>query len=133
MSALEQDDNDDIAFIVHAAVGSILAYCQPLYFKEPYHMCPFKGYDWVQDLMAGHPGHIHHELGVHLHIFECLLHSLQKMNYSNSKYITLEGHLAIFLYGCVTGLSIRHLGKRFQCSNDTISKFVTLFSLNSYG
>jgi hypothetical protein len=36
----------------------------------------------------------------------------------------LEEQLAIFLYACVTGLSVRHLGERFQRSNDTISKYV---------
>jgi hypothetical protein len=36
----------------------------------------------------------------------------------------LEEQLAIFLYACVTGLSVRHLGEHFQRSNDTISKYV---------
>ena len=42
--------------------------------------------------------------------------------------------MAIFLYACVTGISVHHLAERFQCSNDTISKCVlpllSLYLLN---
>jgi hypothetical protein len=36
----------------------------------------------------------------------------------------LEGQLAIFLYTSITGLSVHHVGERFQHSNDTITKYV---------
>jgi hypothetical protein len=52
--------------------------------------------------MGGHPERIHHELGVHLHVFQRLLVDLQKMGYSDSKHVLLEEQLAIFLYGCGT-------------------------------
>ncbi|KAJ7081525.1 hypothetical protein C8R44DRAFT_527075, partial [Mycena epipterygia] len=42
---------------------------------------------------------------------------------THSKHVTLEEQVAIFLYTCVTGLSIRHVGERFQRSNETISKY----------
>ncbi|KIM64947.1 hypothetical protein SCLCIDRAFT_1164605, partial [Scleroderma citrinum Foug A] len=49
-----------------------------------------------------------------------------------STHISLEEQLAIFLYICVTGLPIRHIGERFQRSNDMISmyfhKMVNLFA-----
>jgi len=38
----------------------------------------------------------------------------------------MEQHVAIFLYTCVTGLSIHHVGERFQHANATISKYVSL-------
>ena len=44
------------------------------------------------------------------------------MGHGDSKYVTLEEQLAIFLYTSVTGLSIRHVGERFQRANGTISK-----------
>ncbi|KIK71790.1 hypothetical protein PAXRUDRAFT_676657, partial [Paxillus rubicundulus Ve08.2h10] len=34
-----------------------------------------------------------------------------------------EEQLGIFLYTCVTGLSSRHVGERFQHSPDTITKY----------
>jgi hypothetical protein len=46
--------------------------------------------------------------------------------------VTVEEQAAIFLYACVTGLSVRHPGERFQCLNETISKYVLYPSLHSY-
>jgi transposase len=46
------------------------------------------------------------------------------MGHGDTKYVTLEEQLAIFLYTSVTGLSIRHVGERFQRANGTISKCV---------
>ena len=40
---------------------------------------------------------------------------------SDSKFVTLEEQLAIFLYCSVTDLTVRHLGEWFQRSNDTIT------------
>ena len=47
---------------------------------------------------------------------------LHVMGYQRSKYVSLEEQLAIFLYTSVTGLTIQHVGERFQRSNETISK-----------
>jgi len=58
------------------------------------------------------------------HVFYALLNMLHTSGCRNSKYVILEEQLAIFLYGCVTGLSVHHLGERFQHSNETISKYV---------
>ncbi|KAJ7050996.1 hypothetical protein C8F01DRAFT_939060, partial [Mycena amicta] len=43
--------------------------------------------------------------------------------YTGSRHVSLEEKLAIFLYTCVTGLSVRHVGERFQRSNETISRY----------
>lgn len=50
-----------------------------------------------------------------------------KCGLKDSKYIQLEDQVAIFLYMSVTGLSIRHVGERFQRSNETISKYILFF------
>ena len=89
--------------------------------KEPYHTSLLSGYAWVQELQ-GHPEHICTELGVHKDVFHALVRELQSMGHSDMKYVTLEEKLAIFLYTAVTGLSICHVGERFQCANGTISK-----------
>jgi hypothetical protein len=39
----------------------------------------------------------------------------------DSWHVGLDEQAAIFLYMCVTGLSVRHVGERFQHSNETIS------------
>jgi len=74
------------------------------------------------ELLSGHPEHIHCELGVHYYVFEALILDLQEMGYDNSRHgVSLEEQLAIFLYACVTGLTIRHLGEHFQRSDEIIS------------
>jgi hypothetical protein len=45
------------------------------------------------------------------------------MGYSDERDVTLEEKLAIFLYACVTGLTVWHLGERFQRANSTITKY----------
>jgi hypothetical protein len=90
--------------------------------KEPYHTSILSGYAWLQELLHGHPERIHTELGVHKEVFHALIRSLRSMGHGDTRYVTLEEQLAIFLYISVTGLSIRHVGERFQRANGTISK-----------
>ncbi len=61
----------------------------------------------------GHPERIRCELGVHRHVFLELVSVLCQMGHSNSRLVSLEEQLAIFLYTCVTGLTVRHVGERF--------------------
>jgi len=75
------------------------------------------------ELLAGHPERIRCELGVHHFVFEALILDLREMGYDNSRRgVSLEEQVAIFLYASVTGLTVRHLGERFQRSNETISR-----------
>ena len=83
----------------------------------PYHTSILTGQGWVEELLDGHPERICCELGMHKETFLLLING-----YSRSKYMSLEEQLAIFLYMCVMGLSIRHTGERFQHSNETISQ-----------
>jgi hypothetical protein len=62
------------------------------------------------------------ELGVSHEVFGKLIQELRDIGYQNSRYVSLEEQLAIFLYMCVTGLTIRHVGERFQRLNETISR-----------
>lgn len=113
--------NNYIAAVVNLIISAVTAYAQGLYDKQAYHTSILSGYAWVLELLAGHPERIRCELGVHLHVFEQLVDSLRKLGYSDSRNVTLEEQLAIFLHASVTGLSIQHLGERFQRSNGTIS------------
>src|SRR5882762_7344743 len=108
------------ALIVTILVTNLVALLRSRYFKEPWHTSILTGQMWVMELLMGHPERICTELGVHRHIFYALIDELHEMGYTDSKYVTLEEQLAIFLYCSVTGLTIRHLGERFQRSNETI-------------
>jgi hypothetical protein len=106
---------------VHALVAGAIAFATPLLNKTPYHTSILTGEGWVLELLNGHPGRIQTELGVRRYVFRHLVSALQDAGLHRSRYLSLEEKLAIFLYASVTGLSIRHLGERFQRSNDTIS------------
>ena len=93
-----------------------------LFEREPYHTSILTGQGWVMELLDGHPERIRCELGVHRHVFLELIQELRRLGYDRSKYVSLEEQLAIFLYMSVTGLTIRHVGERFQRSNETISR-----------
>jgi hypothetical protein len=98
-----------------------------LFIREPYHTSILTGEGWVMELLSGHLNHICWELGVSHDVFAALILELQNMGHDNSKYVSLEEQLSIFLYMCVTGVTIRHTGERFQRSNETISLWVLLF------
>jgi hypothetical protein len=130
------DDNDQVeeelvvaaaATAVMGAALSVLNYYKTYYDKTPYHDSAFTGAAWVSELLAGHPKRIRQELGVQKHVFQALITALKDAGYKPSKFVTLEEQLAIFLYTCVTGLSLRHVCERFQRSMDTTSKCVLLF------
>ena len=89
---------------------------------EPYHTSILSGQMWVDELLDGHPDRICCELGLQKGAFHELLHALCCFGAADSKYVSLEEQLAIFLYMSVTGLTIQHTGECFQHSNDTISK-----------
>ena len=92
---------------------------------KPYHTLTLTGEEWVIELLMGHPEWIQCELGVHAHVFTKLILELQALGHSNSKFVSLEKQLTIFLYSSITGLTIWHIRKWFQWSNETISQWVS--------
>lgn len=112
------------AYFWHMIHLATILYASPLYWKQPYHTSALSGQAWVEELIVGHPNRIKTELGLRLHVFFALIAELRACGLTDSKHITLEEQAAIFLYTCVTGMSIRHIGERFQRSNETISKYL---------
>jgi hypothetical protein len=108
-----------IASIIVSVTANIL---QSLYNREPYHTSALSGEAWLLELLCGHPMRIRTELGMSVEVFDNLVQELRDIGYQNSKHVSLEEQLAIFLYTCVTGMTIRHVGERFQRSNETISR-----------
>jgi hypothetical protein len=111
------------AYVVNVIGVAATLYASPLYWKQEYHTSALTGEGWVKELINGHHDHMWTELGVRVHVFLALVHELQMvLGLGDSRYLGLNEQVAIFLYMCVTGLSIRHIGERFQHSNETISK-----------
>jgi hypothetical protein len=107
---------------VNLIITATLLYAGPLFDKTPYHTSILSGIGWTHELLSGHPERIRNELGVHKHVFYALIAELEYAGYHSSRNVTIEEQLAIFLYTCVTGLSIRHVSERFQRATETVSR-----------
>ena len=59
-------------------------------------------------------------------VFYALIKELSTMGLKPSRNIMSEEKLLIFLYKCVTGLSVEHVGEHVQHSNHTISEYSSL-------
>ena len=99
-----------------AAIAIILATDeeQLAHLRLPYHTSILTGEGWVMELLAGHPHWICTELGVSHEVFIALIDELCHMGHTDSRFVSLEEQVAIFLYASVTGLTVWHLGERFQ-------------------
>ena len=90
----------------HLVINSMLQYGISTYDKTAYHTSALTGEMWVLELLNGHPECIQNELGIHKHVFWNIIKDLYLFGHQDSKVITLEEQLTIFLYTCITGLSI---------------------------
>ena len=106
---------------VQNAIGT---YKRVYYNKTPYHTSALSGAAWLEELRTGHDERIKTELGVSKDVFSSLIAVLRELGHADSRFISLEEQVAIFLHMCVVGTSVRHIGERFQRSNDTIAKCV---------
>ena len=110
-SSINSDLLIDLGVIFfNLVINSTLQYGISTYDKMAYHTSALTGEMWVLELLNGHPEHIQNELGVHKHVFWNIIKDLHLFGHQDSKVIMLKEPLAIFLYTCITGLSIRHPG-----------------------
>ncbi|EJD45179.1 transposase [Auricularia subglabra TFB-10046 SS5] len=87
------------------------------------HTSVLTGEMWVRELLAGHPARIYDNMAMRQHVFRRLSEWLAvRCDLTDTRWVTKEEQLAIFLYACVTNLSNRKLAERFQRSGDTISR-----------
>jgi hypothetical protein len=108
--------------MIQNAALVVALYASQWYWKQPYHTSALTGAEWVDELVYGHPDRICNCLGMRVHVFLAFVNELHLAGLKDSKHVSLKEKAAIFLYACITGLSIRHVGERFQRSNETISK-----------
>ena len=87
------------------------SYC---YDKQPYHMSTLLDSAWILKLLTSHLKCTLLNLGVQKHVFNIFTQLLSNIGYGDSRYITLEEHLFIFLYAYVTGLLFHHLNEQSQ-------------------
>ena len=129
----ELNDKEEDLVIQATALAAISAsltvadHSQTYYDKIPYHDFTLTGAAWVCKLLTGHPKCIRKELGVNKHVFQSLIIALQNAGHTPSKFVSLEEQLAIFLYTCVTGLSLPYVCECFQQATETASKYVYFY------
>jgi len=91
--------------------------------KVPQHTSILSGQGWIDELSSGHDGRFYNEIGVHKRVFWALLSVLRRdANLDDTRFVSCEEQLAIFMHYAHRGLSNRALQERFQRSADTISK-----------
>ena len=100
---------------------SVALFTKPL--RIPHHTSILTGKAWVLELMNGHPDRMKINFGVSLDMFSALVQVLEHNGIMESRNgVSVEEQLGIFFYTCVTGLSSRLVGERFQRSTETITK-----------
>ena len=124
--AIQRRLSQVVVLLTHIILTAVSSVLEAAYSRTPeaYHTSALSGYAWLMELLTGHPERIRCELSMHRHVFIALINDLRTLGHTNSRFVSLEEQLAIFLYMCVTGLTVRHVGERFQRSNDTVSKYV---------
>ena len=108
----------NIIIIAVASIAHTAFEPSPCSDPEPYHTSALSGEGWLLELLTGHPERIHNELDIYVETFNHLVLHLRANGHIDSRFISLEEQVAIFLYICITGLTITHVGERFQQSND---------------
>ena len=91
--------------------------------KIPQHTSILSGHDWIDELLTGHDGRFYNEMGMQKHVFYALISVLRRdVGLRDTRHVSDEEQLAIFLHYAHRGLSNQALQERFQRSPDTISK-----------
>lgn len=111
--------------VIAGASAAIMEHADRYFHREPKTTFALTGFDWVNELLAGNPRCMRASLGIKPHDFQRLVKALgATTDLRDSKYITAEEQLAIFLYTSRTGLSTALVKERFQHSTFTIAKYV---------
>ena len=110
------------ATVISSLRAAVNTYKKVYYDKTPYHTSVLSGVGWLEELRTGHPERIKTELGMSKDVFAALIAVLRELGHEDSRFVSLEEQVAIFLHMCVTGTTVRHAGEQFQRSNDTIAK-----------
>jgi hypothetical protein len=96
--------------------------------ETPMHQSVLSGQQWAEELLNGDDEHFYNEFGMQKHVFKYLVTVLrQNAGLGDTRHITLEEQLGIFLYTTVTGASNRKVKERFQRSSGTVSKCAQAF------
>ena len=113
------------AVIASVAAAAVTTYMTPHLIKRPMYNSPRTGELYIQELLHAHPDRIHDTLGVSKHVFRALVRELTDYGgLHDTKHVSREEQLAIFLRLARTGLGQREARECFQRSPETVSMYV---------
>lgn len=105
------------------SAASLANYIKGHYLKTPRNNSKLSGAEWNQEILNGHGGRFRSAFGISQNVFNRILHVLKnKAGLKDSKHLSAEEQLGIFLYITTTGLSIQKAQEQIQRSVDTIHK-----------
>ena len=126
------EDKEDLAeedLVIQAATTSAIAatlavldYTQQYYNKRPFHDSALSGVAWVCELLSAYAeslGYTNMSFGLSSLLSKMLSTDIQSSSHSRNN--------PIFLYVCVTGLSLIHVCECFQWAPDTTSNVNSSF------
>ena len=91
--------------------------------KQPMHTSMLPGGMYVNEILTGHESLCKRQFRMEVDIFHALVHKLrEKKLLGDSKEVSLEEKVAIFLYAIAKNASNQTLQDRFQHSPETISR-----------
>ena len=110
------------ALLSVAGAYATISYMVPHIIKEPMYNSAHTGEVYIQELLHGHPDRIHDSLGLHQHVFRALVRELKMYaGLQDTRHLSAEEQVAIFLRLARTGLGQREARERFQRSPETVS------------
>ncbi|KAI3453559.1 hypothetical protein Pfo_010222 [Paulownia fortunei] len=121
----EYDEFKDLASValVSVMVGKVISYYENHIVKEPCRDSMYRGHRFVMDVINGHHERCHQLFRMEKHVFLRLAKELRQINLLNdSREVSVEEQLAIFLMTIGHDERNRMLQERFQHSGETISR-----------
>jgi hypothetical protein len=112
-----------VAQVVLAAVLGVVEVVKPRLCPEPYHTSIRTGHMWIKELLSGHRDRMRRNLGMNKHVFRKLANALKtKTGLNDSKHVTLDEALGLFMHMLVTNNTTEQEHEWFQRSPDTIHR-----------
>ena len=114
------------SFLFLAASRDAILLYSTRFNRVPVHTSWLSGQQWIDELVNGHDRRFHNELGLRKHTFNKLIRVLGRdAGLVDTRHVSAEEQLAIFLHYAHRGLSNRALQERFQRSADTVTKYAS--------
>lgn len=116
-----QNEDEFVFFVLPTVEGSS---SQPSSSRKPIHTSKLSGACRVNEILTGHESLSKRNFRMEAGVFQTLVHKLrEKQLLADSRFISVEEKVAIFLYALAKNASNETLQYEFQHSGETISRY----------